>query len=130
MRKKTFLFVACMFLAIVTYTQNALRHFTDPIEIRYDIKQPSVHYTVTVDSEDLTLYHIQMHINNVSDTFRLAMVTHPEYDDRFWRYVEDFSVQTEAGKGRIIREDSSLWRIIKKGDDCVVRYSIHPPVPV
>jgi hypothetical protein len=31
---------------------------------------------------------MDMHIRNAPDSFQLTMVRHPEYDDRFSRYIE------------------------------------------
>jgi hypothetical protein len=48
-----------------------------------------------------------MRIRNIPDTFHVAMVAHPEYDDQYWRYVEDFKVTTKKGSGKIFREDGT-----------------------
>jgi len=48
-----------------------------------------------------------MRIRNIPDTFQVAMVAHPEYDDQYWRYVEDFKVTTKKGSGKIFREDGT-----------------------
>src|SRR5258705_6877836 len=116
MHKKTLILACSLICVILSHSQNALNHFTEAIETRYSNKQPVVHYIVTVDSEDISFFHVEMRIKNAPDNFQLAMVTHPEYDDRFWRFVEDFVVETDAGKGKIVREDSSLWRVTKKGN--------------
>lgn len=69
-----------------------------------------------------------MHIINVPDTFNMAMVKHFEYDDRYWRFIKDFTVTGKNGKGKIIREDSALWRIITAGNEALLSYNIQPPV--
>jgi len=107
--------------------QHPLRHWTEAIETRYDMKQPLVDYLLTIDPTDFSSFAVEMRIRNVSDTFHVAMVTHPEYDDRYWKYVEDFSVETKNGKGKIIREDSSLWKIMANGGEAVLHYRIHLP---
>ena len=43
------------------------------------------------------------------------------------RYVEDFFVEAKNGKGKVIREDSSLWKIITNGREAVLHYRIHLP---
>jgi predicted metalloprotease with PDZ domain len=70
---------------------------------------------------------MEMQISNIPDTFNVAMVAHPEYDDKYWRYVEDFYAKTRNGKGSIIRKDSALWQVIIKGGTAVLHYRIHFP---
>jgi predicted metalloprotease with PDZ domain len=68
-----------------------------------------------------------MKIRNAADNFQLAMVTHPEYDDRYWRYVEDLSVFSKSGPGKIIRLDSSLWKVVTSGGEATINYRIQLP---
>ena len=87
-----------------------------------------VDYTLTVDSADLSGYRVEMRIPSAPRTLRLAMAAHPEYDDRFFRYVRDFRVESAGGRaGRFVREDSVVWRIEPAGGDAVVRYRIELP---
>src|ERR1044071_9431625 len=78
--------------------QHPLRHFTDAVEMRF---------------------------RNAPDTLRLAMAVHPEYDDRFYRYVEGLSVETRGGSGAVTRLDSTLWRAGAPGGEAAVRYRGH-----
>src|SRR5437762_12257030 len=55
------------------------------------------------------------------------MVAHPEYDDRYWRFVEALRVETLHGAATVTREDSALWRVVAPGGEAVVRYRIHLP---
>ena len=107
--------------------QHPFKHWTESIETRYDMHQPVVDYLLTVDSTDFSSFAVEMKIRNVADTFRVAMVAHPEYDDRYWRYVEDFFVETKNGKGKVVREDSALWKIITNGREATLHYRIHLP---
>ena len=107
--------------------QHPLKDRADAIEIRYASSQPVLGYTLQVDAADLSIYKVEMRIHNVPDTFRVAMMAHPEYDDRFWRYVKEIRVETKNGKGNVFREDSALWRIVAHGDDVLLQYSIHLP---
>jgi predicted metalloprotease with PDZ domain len=104
--------------------QNPLRHFTEGIESRFSLRQPTVNYLLTVNAGDTTGFDVQMVIANVSDTFRLAMAKHPEYDDRFFRFVENLT----GGAGvTITREDSALWRVVAPERRAVIRYRIGVP---
>ena len=120
--------VAIYILAILPgFAQHPLKHWTESIESRYDLKQPAIDYVLTIDPKDFSSFAVVMKIRNVPDTFRVAMAAHPEYDDRYWKYVEDISVEAKNGKGKIVREDSSLWRIMTNGRVAVLRYRIQLP---
>ena len=110
-----------------TSAQHPFKHWTESIEARYDMHQPIVDYLLTVDSTDLSSFAVEMKIRNVADTFHVAMVAHPEYDDRYWQYVQEFFVEAKKGTGKVVREDSSLWKIITNGREAVLHYRIHLP---
>jgi len=107
--------------------QYPFKHWTESIETRYDMHQPIVDYLLTIDSTNFSSFAVEMKIRNVADTFHVAMVAHPEYDDRYWQYVENFFVEAKNGKGKVVREDSSLWKIITNGREAVLHYRIHLP---
>jgi len=113
--------------SISFFAQHPLQHWTDAIETRYDDKQPIINYALTVDSTDTSFFTVEMRIRNIPDTFHVAMVAHPEYDDQYWRYVENFKVTTKNGSGKIFREDSALWKIMAGGNEAVLSYRIHLP---
>lgn len=101
---------------------------SDPVDMRIASPQPVINYTLRVNIADLSAYEVEMRLRNVPDTFRVAMATHPEYDDRFWRYVEGFRVEARGGRGSLLRQDSALWRVTAPGGEAVLRYRIHLPV--
>src|SRR5213080_1785620 len=107
--------------------QHPLRHPADAVEIQFARSQPVAHYTLRVDTADLSAFAIELRLRNVPDTFRLAMVAHPEYDDRYWRYVEDLRVAAAGGPGAVTRADSALWQVVAPGGEAVVRYRIRLP---
>lgn len=92
-----------------------------------DNVQPVISYILKVDIADTTGYNIEIQVLHAPRSFTLAMATHHEYDDRFWRYVENFTVQTGTGKGSFVREDSAVWGINTPGNEVTVRYRIHLP---
>src|SRR5687768_12884478 len=83
-----------------------------------------VDYTLRVDTADLSTFEVTMHILNAPDTFTIAAAAHPEYDDKYWRYIEGMTVQN----GTIARADSVLWRVRSNGPEVTVRYRVRPPV--
>src|SRR5437762_13301287 len=109
--------------------QNPLRDHTEGVEIRFARTQPVVHYTLRVDAGDLSGFDVELRLHNLPDTFRVAMVAHPEYDDRYWRYVEALHVETPHGAATVAREDSALWRVVAPGGEALVRYRLRLPPP-
>ncbi len=88
----------------------------------------SAWYILHVDTANLSEYDVKMFLYNAPANFQLAMATHHEYDDRFWRYVRDFRVETDPGKaGSFIRRDSALWDISIAGRNAVISYRIQLP---
>src|SRR3989441_8588388 len=87
--------------------------------------KPSIQYTLRVDSTDLSGWTVEIRLRTTSDTIRLAMAAHPEYDDRYWRYVRDFVVETAGGK--VTRVDSAVWQIVAPPGMVHVRYRIALP---
>jgi predicted metalloprotease with PDZ domain len=121
------LFILLAFAAAVP-AQNPARHSSDAVESSAASPLPVIEYALRVDSADLSGYQVEMRLRNAADTFRVAMAAHPEYDDRFWRFVEDFRVESPGGRGGVTREDSALWRIAAPGGEAVLRYRIHLPL--
>lgn len=107
--------------------QNPLHRLVDAVEVRYSTAQPVVSYTLRVDGADLSRFDVEMRLRNARDTIRLAMVAHPEYDDRYSRFVRDLRVEGAAGAGSAAREDSALWRVVIPGGAGVVRYRLQLP---
>ena len=127
MRKKYFLVIILSLRSTFFFAQHPFKHWTDAVETRYDNRQPIVNYTLTVDTTDTSFFAVEIRIRNIPDTFQVAMVAHPEYDDQYWRYVEDFKVTTKKGSGEIFREDSASWKIVAGGNEAVLNYRIHFP---
>lgn len=122
--------VTALLLALLpspALAQNPYQHYSDAFELRFARSQPIVSYTLKIDSADLSGWSVAMHLKNLPDTFRLAMAAHPEYDDRYWRFVRDLRIDSVAGTATIVREDSSVWRVIAPGGSAVVRYRIQLP---
>ena len=88
---------------------------------------PVIHYTVKVDPVDTTGYSVEMRLEHVPAQFQLAMATHHEYDDRFWRFVKGFKVTTPIGKAEVTRKDSALYYISIPGDNALITYRIQLP---
>ena len=112
--------------AFATGAQQPFSHFSESIEARYSRTDPIVSYVLRVDSTDLTGFDVVVSLKNAGDTVRLAMARHPEYDDRYFRYVEQLSAEGPRGAA-IARVDSTVWRLVAPGGTATVRYRIHLP---
>jgi predicted metalloprotease with PDZ domain len=129
MSRPTALLLAFVLLPFEVRAQHPYRHFTDAVEMRFALSQPVVSYRLRVDAADLSGYAVEMRIRNAPDTVRLAMAAHPEYDDRYWRYLDGLRAETGAGAASIVREDSAVWRVVAPAGELVVRYRVRLPVP-
>ena len=87
---------------------------------------PGLQYTLRVDCSDSSGYTITIHVDHAPHRFHLAMATHHEYDDRYWRFVTGFSVPAPAS---FTHEDSAVWTITSPGKDAIVSYRIRLPPP-
>ncbi len=126
MRKWPFILCFAM-LPIFCDAQNPLPNLADGIQSRFSDKQPVIDYTLTVDSSDLSVLTIQIKLRNISDTFQLAMYAHPLADDKYWRYVENLTVNADEGNAASFREDSALWKFVTHNHNATVIYKIHLP---
>jgi predicted metalloprotease with PDZ domain len=86
--------------------------------------KPSIQYTLRVDSTNLSGWTVEIRLRTTSDTIRLAMAAHQEYDDRYWRYVRDFTVEPS---GTVTRLDSAVWEVVAPRGVVTVRYRIALP---
>jgi predicted metalloprotease with PDZ domain len=88
---------------------------------------PRISYRIHVAAADLSGFDVEMRVRGAGDTVRIAMASHPEYDDRYWRYVENLSAESRGTRLEVTSEESALWRVIARGGDLVVKYRIHLP---
>src|SRR5918999_622802 len=114
-------------LAFPASAQHPLTNPVDAVEIRFARSQPVVSYRLRVDAADLSGFDVEMRVRNARDTFRIAMAAHPEYDDRYWRFVDGPRVEARGRPGVVAREDSALWRVVAPGGQAVLRYRIRLP---
>jgi len=119
--------LCCVMLPIFCDAQNPLTNLTEGIQSRFSDKQPVIDYTLAVDSSDLSVLTVQIKLKNISDTFHLAMYAHPLADDKYWRYVENLTVNADEGSAASFREDSALWKFVTHNHNATVTYKIHLP---
>jgi predicted metalloprotease with PDZ domain len=122
-------FILLVAVSRATTAQVPFRSAVESRELRFSPDQPTIHYTMIVDSTDLSAFSVMMKVKNAPDTVRLAFNAHPEYDDKYWRYLSAMQIEGEDGNARIDRMDSSLFRVAAKGGDFTLTYRIVLPQP-
>ncbi len=91
-------------------------------------KPTRLDYTLRFDPSDLSAVSVELRIRNAPASLQLAANAHPEYDDKYWRYVEDLRVTDSRGATLAVsREDSVRWRVANPLGDVNVRYSVRFP---
>ena len=98
---------------------------------------PVVVYTVTIDPPDTTSIRVTMVIQAApSPVTRIAMAVHPEYNQRFWRYVRDLRAEVfevrNAGRGSgkpltITADGDHSWSVPTPTGSTIVTYRIQVP---
>jgi Peptidase M61 N-terminal domain len=63
--------------------------------------QPAISYSLDVDAANLSVLNVTMHVQNAPETSHIGMARHPEYDDRFWRYMEGLQIDTAPGPASV-----------------------------
>jgi predicted metalloprotease with PDZ domain len=110
-----------------TYGQTPLRHWTEAIDSRFAMSQPVVGYGLRVDPADTSGFAVSIDIRGRRDTVLLAMAAHPEYDDRYWRFVRDVRVEGTGGRGSVSKADSAVWRVVAPGGSFTLHYRLALP---
>ena len=92
-------------------------------------KDRPIQYRIRVDKADLTGFDVEMTIERRRPgLLRVAMAVHPEYDDRYFRYIENF--QASDGRGAplsVSREEDTVWRIENAPEQTHIRYRLRLP---
>ena len=88
----------------------------------------SVEYTLRVDAADLSTVSVDMRIRAAPAGFAVAMATHAEYDDQYWRYLTDMTGTSARGAVTVTREDSSVWHVTGPAGDVTISYRVHYPL--
>jgi predicted metalloprotease with PDZ domain len=88
---------------------------------------PRIAYMVTINPADLSGFDVEMRISGAPRTILLAMAVHPEYNDRFWRYVKNLRAEADGKPLAIAAAGDNAWRIQTPRGDAIVRYRIQLP---
>jgi predicted metalloprotease with PDZ domain len=87
----------------------------------------AVDYALTVNSAGTSVINVALTVHGAPAEFRVAMATHAELDDQYWRYMTDVGVKSGRGAASIVREDSALWRVTAPPGDVTISYRVNLP---
>lgn len=92
------------------------------------VLKPHLEYRLRIDPADLSGIAVELQIRGAPPRLVLAAAAHPEYDDKYWRFIEDFrAVDGEGNPVALTRSDSVLWPLENRAGDLLVRYRVRFP---
>ena len=92
--------------------------------IAFAQRPAAVEYTLNVDSVQANSFSVEMRIRNAPANFVVAAHAHPEYDDKYWRYLEGMRAENAS----VQRLDSVRWQVTGSRGDVTLNYRIRPPL--
>ena len=87
---------------------------------------PRTNYHVAPSPQDSSI-HVWMQIGRAPRSVRLAMAVHPEYDDRFWRYLTDWHVDGMDRRALLTQDRDNIWRVVSHAGGANITYRIQLP---
>ena len=87
-------------------------------------------YTLKFDPADTTMISVHLRVQNAPARVQLAAHAHPEYNDKFWRYIEYVSAVTNHGDMiAVTKIDSVRWQVHNPGGgaDLNITYRVKFP---
>ena len=88
---------------------------------------PEISYNVSVDPGDSSSISVWMQIGRAPRSMRVAMAVHPEYDDRFWRYITDWHVDGANRLALLTVDRENVWRVITHAGYANLSYRVRLP---
>jgi predicted metalloprotease with PDZ domain len=88
---------------------------------------PEISYSVSVDPGDSSSVRVWMQIGRAPRSMRVAMAVHPEYDDRFWRYITDWHVDGVDRLALLTVDRENVWRVITHAGYANLSYRVQLP---
>ena len=83
-------------------------------------QQPVVHYTLNVDTADLSHVNVTLEVRNVPRIFHLAMATHFLNRRNYSHNIEDVQITG----GALEHVDDPLWKATVAGAEATIRYKV------
>lgn len=86
-----------------------------------------VGYTIHIDPSDISGIDIEMRFLTTRLPTRIAMAAHPEYDDKYYRYIENLQAKSDNRSVTVTREQDAVWRLDGAHGAVVVKYRLRFP---
>ncbi len=86
-----------------------------------------VQYKIHIDPKDLSGFAIEMRFTASGPKVRVAMAAHPEYDDRYWRYIEGVTAESNGHPLAVQMSEDAVWQLEGARGEIVVRYRLRLP---
>ena len=71
---------------------------------------PRIYYDLSINPADPSSIHVHLQIEGGPRSVRIAMAVHPEYNDRFWRYIRDLRADGFDKRAVLAAEDDLFWQ--------------------
>ncbi len=81
-------------------------------------------YRIKVDLSDLSGVDVEIVAHTEEPTVRVAMAAHPEYHDRYFRYIENFSAESNGRRLTFTKPEEAVWQIEGVSGRLTVRYRV------
>src|SRR5215472_3317849 len=75
------------------------------------VPQTKISYVIHIKPDDLSGFAVEMRVYSSTSTLQIAMASHPEYDDRYWRYVENLTAESKGTTLTVTQREDALWQI-------------------
>ena len=87
---------------------------------------PTLFYDVGIDPRTSSNIQVNMQIDHGPSSARVAMAIHPEYNDRYWRYIHDLKANGFDKRAILAIDKENIWRVISHAGWAQVSYRIEP----
>ncbi|HEY3113846.1 MAG TPA: hypothetical protein VGJ62_09190 [Gemmatimonadaceae bacterium] len=88
---------------------------------------PRIYYNLSINPADPSGIYVHMQIEGGPRSVRIAMAVHPEYNDRFWRYIRDLRANGFDKRAVLAIDRENVWRVITHAGYGQVDYRIELP---
>ena len=88
------------------------------------VKEPRLAYKIRFDSADTTGISVELRVKNAPASMRIAAHAHPEYDDKYWRYLDALTARSGTTQLSISRIDSVRWQLNNPAGDLIVTFGL------
>src|SRR5438477_9585459 len=90
----------------------------------FAVGNATVQYTIHVDAADLSGFNVEIRISDAKPQMRIAMAAHTEYDDRYWRYIDNVTAESNGKKLKVTHKEDAVWLVEGSDRELTIRYRL------